>query len=297
MFKNIINFVANNFGLTRYILIIFILILLNLKLFGQSNEEIASGYYPCNELYNGIWENNSIKSYELIEKSKTIDTVLYLFKDSLKNYCIPAKGKFLSPYGPRGSRNHSGIDIKLNLGDSVYCAFDGVVRVAKVMSGYGYVVVVRHYNGLETLYSHLSKMLVNIDQEIKAGEVLGLGGRTGRATTTHLHFETRFLTRAFNPSELISLETYELLSDSIQISCKTFKSCIDNNDNSDDDHDENIDLLASNLKNNPYYHTINKGDTLYNIAKRNNTTIENICELNNINRNKTLNIGTKLRVK
>lgn len=130
---------------------------------------------------------------------------LYLQLDSLKNYAFPLPGaKVISAYGSRGG--HSGADIKTCAKDTILCAFDGVVRMAKPYSAYGNVIVVRHVNGLETIYSHNSVNLVQSGDVVKAGQPIGLTGRTGRATTEHLHFETRINGQHFNPNIIFNLK-------------------------------------------------------------------------------------------
>lgn len=244
---------------------------------------------PAYLLYENFWDNEYVKNKALYS-SNLKDTVLFL---NSCDYVTPIKGRFLSPYGPRGKRNHAGIDIKLNIGDSVLCAFDGKVRVAKSMSGYGNVVVVRHYNGLETVYAHLSKITVKPNDLISSGMLVGLGGRTGRATTAHLHFEIRYLTKSLNPALVINTENYELISDSIYISDNKFYSKYVDIKNEKSKNQIKIDDNESIAEK---YHIISKGDTLYTISKRNNVSISDLCELNNISKNKILTIGTKLRV-
>lgn len=131
--------------------------------------------------------------------------------DSLKEdeYCFPLPGgKVISPYGAR--RGHSGIDIKTKANDTIRCAFDGVVRMAKPYAAYGNVVVVRHPNGLESIYSHNSKNLVKSGERVKAGEALALTGRTGRATTEHLHLEFRIDGQHFNPTLIFDMKARTL---------------------------------------------------------------------------------------
>lgn len=137
----------------------------------------------------------------------------YLFYDlpaMESEFRYPCDGKLISNYGMRGRRMHTGVDLKANYGDNIYAAFDGVVRMAKYYSGYGNVVVIRHYNGLETVYSHNSKNKVKVNQAVKAGDVIALAGRTGRATTEHLHFEVRVQGQAFNPNLLIDVTNRKL---------------------------------------------------------------------------------------
>lgn len=125
-------------------------------------------------------------------------------------FCFPVRNMKTSNYGWRWKRGHHGVDIRLNTGDPVYSAFGGTVRVATRMGGYGNCVVVRHPNGLETLYGHLSKIKVHPNQEVAAGEVIGLGGSTGNSTGPHLHFECRFLYQSFDPEWILDFNTYSL---------------------------------------------------------------------------------------
>ena len=135
-----------------------------------------------------------------------------LHKDiDVTGYVAPVKGKLVSAFGyrPRFGRMHRGVDLDLNVGDTVVAAFDGRVRITKFeRRGYGYYVVLRHDNGLETIYGHLSRFLVKPDQYVKAGQPIALGGNTGRSTGPHLHFETRFMGIALNPASIIDFENY-----------------------------------------------------------------------------------------
>lgn len=137
------------------------------------------------------------------------EIILRLANDS-SDFCFPVKRSKSSNYGWRWQRGHHGVDIALNTGDPVHAAFGGIVRVAARMGGYGNCVVVRHPNGLETLYGHLSKINVQPHQHVSAGEVLGLGGSTGNSTGPHLHFECRFLYQTFDPEWILDFENYTL---------------------------------------------------------------------------------------
>lgn len=134
---------------------------------------------------------------------------LRLVRDS-GDFCFPVCNPKTSNYGWRWHRGHHGVDIGLNTGDPVRCAFAGVVRVASRMGGYGNCVVVRHPNGLETLYGHLSKINVQPNQSVAAGDVIGLGGSTGNSTGPHLHFECRFLYQTFDPEWILDFSNYSL---------------------------------------------------------------------------------------
>ena len=148
-------------------------------------------------LYGDIWSNEGVNIYKGIERPENLVI-------KLEGFCFPIKSKIVTSkfgYRPRFRRHHYGIDIKGNTGDSIYAAFDGKVRVRKYNgNGFGYYIVLRHDNGLETVYAHLSRQLVNVNQEVKAGQVIGLCGNTGHSFGSHLHFETRVLGEAIDPS-------------------------------------------------------------------------------------------------
>ncbi len=120
-------------------------------------------------------------------------------------------GRMNSVFGNRWGKQHEGLDLHLNFGDSVVSAFDGIVRYAKPNSGgYGNCIVIRHKNGLETLYGHLSSINITENQFVKSGQFIGLGGSTGHSTGPHLHFETRYKGNSFDPQLLIDVSTQEL---------------------------------------------------------------------------------------
>ena len=137
------------------------------------------------------------------------------FKVDLRGFAMPTPSrKITSKFGPRWGRQHKGLDIKVYIGDTIYAAFDGKVRIVKYNAGgWGYYVVLRHPNGLETLYGHLSKQLVKEDQIVRAGEPIGLGGNSGSSTGSHLHFETRLLGTAINPALMFDFEAQDVTGD------------------------------------------------------------------------------------
>jgi murein DD-endopeptidase MepM/ murein hydrolase activator NlpD len=216
------------------------------------------------------------------------DTIILILNHPSENpFVFPRTGKFLSPFGYRGRHFHAGWDIKLNQGDSIGAAWDGKVRLAKPYRGYGLVIVIRHYNGLETVYSHLSKMLVKVNQDVKAGEIIGLGGRTGRATTTHLHFETRFLGEPFDPTIIIDNESYKLKSDTLAMMASVFKFKAK----------PKVPVSTASTAGKSTYHTVRKGDTLSGIAKRYGTTVTAIRQKNGLSKKSVLKIGKKLKIR
>ena len=152
-----------------------------------------------NELFNYNFNSQSVNAYAGLEVPATRDI-------DVTGYVAPVKGRLTSPYGWRArfGRMHRGVDLNLRVGDSVVAAFDGKVRLVKYeAAGYGHYVVIRHDNGLETVYGHLSRTLVKPGQRVRAGQLIAKGGNTGRSTGPHLHFETRFMGLAVNPEAII----------------------------------------------------------------------------------------------
>lgn len=244
-------------------------------------------------LYKNIWNSTQIKYPANTLPGKTDTVVIALFNPGDSPFIMPVKGQILSKFGPRHRRMHTGTDIRLNSGDTVRCAFDGRVRLAKKFSGYGNLVLVRHSNGLETIYAHLKAIKVKVNDTIKAGDLIGLGGRTGRATCNHLHFETRLFGEPFDSFKYIDVNTFALKSDKIYYKNKQFE--INVNDLRDKPAPENKLLLASGKKG-AAKHVIRKGDNLSTIARRYNTTVKKLCAANRITASKTLKVGSVIRI-
>jgi len=135
--------------------------------------------------------------------------------DQWWSYPLPG-AKVISPYGHRGGRGHSGVDLKTKPNDDIRAAFDGEVVFSAKYAGYGNLIRILHGNGLETYYSHNSKNLVKVGDRVKAGDVIALTGRTGRATTEHLHFETRINGKAYDPSRFFDHQTHTIRMKSFQ---------------------------------------------------------------------------------
>ena len=177
-----------------------------------------SAKIPSSTLYESTWYNERVKVPTFSFRDVPDEIVLRLIDpDKGQNFCFPIKKIKSSSYGWRWGRPHSGIDIALNVGDPIHAAFDGVVRLAKYNGGYGNCIVIRHYNNLETLYGHLSKINVKVGQEVKAVDVIGLGGNTGRSTGPHLHFECRLMYACFDPEWIFDLETYSIKTSFLRI--------------------------------------------------------------------------------
>ncbi len=243
-------------------------------------------------IYKNIWNSTQIKypANTLPNKNDTI--VISLLNSGDSQFVMPFKGQILSKFGWRHRRMHTGTDIRLNSGDTVRCAFDGRVRLAKSFRGYGNLVLVRHSNGLETIYAHLKAIKVKVNDTIKAGDLVGLGGRTGRASCNHLHFETRLFGEPFDSNKYIDYETCALRSDKVYYKNKQFVT--DLRDLRDKPAPENKLLLASGSG--ASKHVIRKGDNLWTIAKKYNTTVKKLCAANKITAQKTLKVGSVLRI-
>ncbi len=196
-----------------------------------------------------------------------------------------------SPYGWRRGRMHAGIDLKVDKGDNIYAAFDGVVRLAKYYGAYGYCIILRHENGLETLYGHSSKLLVDVNDHVKAGDVIALGGSTGRSTGAHCHFETRIQGIYFDPNLVIDTKTSSVKQANLHIAKRGNRLFASNNDNKEAREAYILEQIT--IK----YYTVRSGDVLSRIAARNNTTVTKLCQINGISSKSTLRIGQRLIVR
>lgn len=230
---------------------------------------------PGDEYYHQ-WDTKTIQPYNKEELTKLDSTVYLTFKDQYSNFYVPFNGPITSPYGWRQKEFHKGLDIDLKTGDKVVAAFDGMVRIAQSDRGYGRVVIIRHSNGLETTYAHLSKLKVKPGQEVKAGELIGLGGNTGRSTGSHLHFEIRYKGIPINPAYFISFDQDKLIAQDFVL--KKSKS--------------GYSAYPEGSKT----YKIKRGDSLYIIAKHYGLTVKELKALNGIKKNTTLRIGQELRV-
>jgi len=248
---------------------------------------------------------NSVQSANVRYSDKTLPKRgMTLDLDQLsKEFTFPYNGKVISDYGKRGRGIHTGIDIKAIPRDTIRAVFDGVVRLSKRYSSYGNTVVIRHYNGLETVYSHNIKNLVKVNGVVKSGDPISLAGRTGRATTEHLHFEVRVDGEYFNPHKLINFENKTLQSGELKITKSrngnllTVLSSSNVKENMPTDSPTFSDSKPTPDIASKKYHKIVSGDTLYGIALKNRTTVARLCKLNNITKNRVLKIGNTLRVK
>lgn len=230
--------------------------------------------------YYSIWDSRAVNPYR-IDATKFKDTVELKLYDPEKgrNWHPPLRNSILnSDFGMRWSRFHYGVDLDLNVGDSVFAVFDGVVRIAKFDGrGYGKYIMLRHYNGLETLYGHLSKQLVSPGQYVKAGDLIGFGGSTGRSTGPHLHFEVRFEGNAINPEYFFDFSQNLLRDDEAEITSEQFT------------------YLKTARK--VSYHRVRSGETLSQISRKYRVPVLRICKLNRISTRTILRPGRRLRIR
>ena len=231
------------------------------------------------------------------------------FRISLKDFCMPTDNRMItSNFGSRWGRQHKGIDVKVYIGDTIRAAFSGKVRVVRYEArGYGKYVVIRHYNGLETIYGHMSKQLVTEDQEVRAGDPIGLGGNTGRSTGSHLHFETRLCGVALNPALMFDFRNQDVVDDYYMFHKSSYQreSAVANRlrgvggGSINADANEDVELAtaapAANYSQESRFHKVKKGETLYSIAKRRGTTVDGIMKLNHLKKNAKLKVGQILK--
>ena len=252
---------------------------------------------PANDLYEE-WSNDYTHAPANLPDS---------FRVNLRGFCMPTDNRVVtSNFGYRWGRQHKGLDIKVYIGDTIRAAFDGKVRIVRYEPrGYGKYVVIRHPNGLETYYGHLSKQLVSENQEVRAGEVIGLGGNTGRSTGSHLHFETRLGGVALNPAIMFDFHNQDVVGDDW-----TFRRATYNQESSQATKlrgtggvyrgGDGLDYAqaSGNSKqsdNNVRYHKVKSGETLSSIARKHHTTINALCSLNRINKSVKLRVGQILK--
>lgn len=260
-------------------------------------EELES---PSADLYAN-WDNKY--AHRATELPET-------YKIDLRHFTMPTTSRVItSNFGSRWGRQHKGLDIKVYIGDTIRAAFSGKVRIVRYEAGgYGKYIVIRHNNGLETIYGHLSEQLVEENQEVRSGEVIGLGGNTGRSTGSHLHFETRLCGVALNPALMFDFRAQDVTGDYYAFDKETYDNESTNatrlrgkqdsstyaSTNSSDDYATNK-RITSGLTDQISYHKVKKGETLERIAKKRGVTVETICKLNHITKTMRLRPGQILR--
>jgi murein DD-endopeptidase MepM/ murein hydrolase activator NlpD len=285
-------------------------------------------YYPGEAelldkaIFNDHWDTSQIFAYRSINLSDLPQTIELNLVDGLGKYHSPIVGRVSSKYGPRGRKNHNGTDISLKTGEPIYATFGGKVRYAQSNSGgFGNLVIIRHENGLETWYAHLSRCNVEVNDYVTAGAVIGFGGNTGKSNGSHLHYEIRYCDQTFDPERLIDFSTGDLRYMTFALEKSYFNIHSRASETLDEDFEgtvlaadgtgeltseEILENIEANAKaqqakqkaaSGPKYHSIKRGDTLGKIAARYGTSISKLCQLNNITRTTIIKAGSRLRIR
>lgn len=272
---------------------------------------------PELDIYTEGWDSKLVNCYAGMSVPDNVDI-------DVSKFCMPHPGYVTSPYGyrKRFRRQHKGIDLKLNVGDTIRAAFDGKVRIINFeRKGYGNYVVLRHTNDLETVYGHLSKFLVEPDQYVKAGDPIALGGNTGRSTGPHLHFETRYMGYAINPAAIFDFPNQTTHTDVYTFSKSSYQNARNFDPKANAEYakeylkehpnssyrgrnvsalpgakDTDKSATASSGSGHKYY-TVKSGDSLSRIASRNGTSVSSLCKLNGLKTSSVLRPGQKLRLR
>jgi len=250
--------------------------------------------------YYKVWDSNSVNPYG-IDASKFKDTVQIPLYDSAKQqYWSPpmASNRINSNFGYRRYRWHHGTDLDLDTGDPIYAVFDGIIRVKKYGRGFGNHIVIRHNNGLETVYGHLSATDVEVGDYVKAGQLIGKGGSTGRSTGPHLHFEMRYEGNSIDPAIIFDFEKNEIKLKDFELTAANFKHLgarVNSTHTHEDDGEDDASEMHSVRR--VVYHKIKSGDSLWKISRQYGVTISSICKLNGISTRTNLRLGRRLRVR
>lgn len=247
---------------------------------------------PEIDIYTEGWNSRSVNPFK--EKDVPNSAVI-----NVTGYAMPHKGRVTSPYGfrPRFGRMHKGVDIGLKMNDTVRAAFDGKIRLTNYeANGYGNYVIIRHPNGLETVYGHLNKHLVKANQVVKAGDPIGLGGSTGRSTGPHLHFETRYMGYAINPQAIFDFANHTTHTDTYTFTKQTYQQ--------PRNYAPSRELAKNDSGSNPYTsaaakttYTVKKGDTLASIARAYGVSTTTLRKLNNMSNEDRIKVGQTLKLK
>ncbi len=266
--------------------------------------------------YYSVWDTKNLNPYGTAPKSfnEIVHITLYNEKEGREWAKMLDQFRLSSHFGWRNKRWHKGTDLALDTGDKVYAAFDGIVRISGTFNGYGRTVLLRHYNGLETLYGHLSKIAFEPNTLVKAGDVIGLGGSTGRSSGPHLHYETRYEGNQFDTENIydytnnqirirmqeftVSSRLYDYLrgKPSVPTSYRNGEfatgEALDDLEDGDDFEEEVPVQTVQKL-----WHSVRKGETLTSIAHKFNMTARELAQLNKIPLNKKIYPGLRLRVR
>ena len=270
--------------------------------------ERENTHTPAAQIYGDEWDNRyAHRATELPDS----------FVINLRHFCMPTPSRVItSDFGSRWGRQHKGLDIKVYIGDTIRSAFSGKVRIVRYEAkGYGNYIVIRHPNGLETIYGHLSKHLVTENQVVRAGEPIGLGGNTGRSTGSHLHFETRLCGVALNPALFFDFRNQDITGDHYVFLKDRYESDsqlatlergkVNGGSYTRDQvygevgryNDKAEEAATQNAANAPerVYYKVQNGETLASIAKKVGVSVDAICRLNGFRKDQRVKAGMIIR--
>ena len=261
---------------------------------------------PEFDIYTEGWNSKHVNCYNGVQVPNTAQI-------DVSNFAMPHKGYITSPYGYRRRfrRMHKGVDLKVNIGDTIRASFDGRVRIKNFeRRGYGNYLVIRHTNDLETVYGHLSGFLVDEGQYVKVGDPIALGGNTGRSTGPHLHFETRYMGYAINPCAIFDFANQTTHTDVFTFDKKTYQKARNFDpkansayaqqylrENPNKPYVKNTSGKTNSTRATSSTYRVRKGDSLSKIASRHGTTVAKLCRLNGIKSNAKLSIGQRLKLR
>lgn len=256
--------------------------------------QIDSAWVKATEYYS-IWDAYSLNPYRS-DLSLLRDSLRITLFDTVKgqNWSEPVPKSFItSQFGRRGYRWHYGVDLELDLGDSIKSVWDGIVRLTNWDGGgYGNYVLVRHYNGLETLYGHLSDIQCTVGQIVQAGDLVAKGGNTGRSSGPHLHFEVRYQGVPLNPMDIFDFNNHDIKSKDFTISPETF-DYLGRKRSSGSSEARSGNYRTRKV----YYHSVRRGDNLSSIADKYGIPVSTLKKLNGMGRSSSLQAGKRLRIR
>jgi murein DD-endopeptidase MepM/ murein hydrolase activator NlpD len=248
---------------------------------GTGSSSNANGENTIADFMNA----DEINPYKFTAATVPKGAVINLLDTGIPHYNTPCSCSVNSPFGYRRwgryYQFHPGLDLNLAYGQPAHAAFDGVVRFAKMTPGYGNCVIIRHPNGLETLYGHFSRLAVKPGDEVKAGDTVGYCGNTGYSFGAHLHFEIRYMGVPFDPAQVVYTQQDTLKKLTVTINDALFKS--------------NTPPPPSKYK--YVYHVVKKGESLSVIARKYRVSVAYLCKLNKITTKTILRPGRTLRIR
>lgn len=259
----------------------------------------------ASEVFTDHWLTGVINPYTDVNLAELPYRSSICLVDSVSNFVCPYISRVYSKFGYRRGRRHQGVDLAYPTGTPVKAAFDGRVRLSQRSSSYGNLIILRHENGLETYYAHLSKRNVEVGEWVRAGDIIGLGGSTGRSSGPHLHFETRYQGFAFDPQWIIDFEKGELRKNVfvlrrsyLDASSRYIPSSIDEEEEiyATDEAIIQEEMRIAAEKAAMKWHTVRSGDTVSAIAKKYGKSQSAIVKLNPGLKVDKISIGQKIRV-